>query len=152
MCWSCDHPQATHQDYLDLVRRQMIKDGWAVQYVEGRLPYAYTVGLGHAGLPELLLTGLPPEVSLRLLNTVAHYMIHEREPAPGDTMSLPDDWFGEFVEVAEPSAHLDVAADLCGQEIRALQLVWHDTDGHSPWCPDFNRGGPRQPVLGIRGG
>jgi hypothetical protein len=35
--------------------------------------------------------------------------------------------------------------------IRALQLAWRDGAGHSPWCPDFNRGGPRQPVLGIRG-
>lgn len=152
MCWSCDHPQATHQEYLDLVRQHLVKDGWAVQYVEGPSPYAYTVGLTDAGLPELLLTGLPPEISLRLLNAVAHYMIHEREPAAGDTMSLPDGWFGEFVAVTEPTAHLAIVVDLRGPHFRALQFVWRDTHGHSPWCPDFNRGGPRQPVLGMRAG
>ncbi|WP_396922587.1 DUF4262 domain-containing protein [Mycolicibacterium sp.] len=151
MCWLCDHPQATTQDYLDILRRQIAKCGWTVQYVEGRSPFGYTIGLSEVGLPELLVTGLPPETSLRLLNTVAGYLVHECVPAPGDTMSLPDGWFAEFVAVAEPTAHMGFAVRMCGPDIRALQLVWHDRDGHSPWCPEFNRGGPRQPVLGLRG-
>jgi len=40
-----------------------------VQYVESdRAPYAYTVGLREHGLPELLVTGLPPERTARLLD------------------------------------------------------------------------------------
>jgi hypothetical protein len=35
--------------------------------------------------------------------------------------------------------------------VRALQLVWRDDDGHSPWCPDFDGGRGSQPVLGKRG-
>lgn len=151
MCWICDHPEATRQDYLECLREKTFKRGWAVQYVEHeRRPFGYTIGLSEAGLPELLITGLEPLTTWKLLNTVAEYMVNETEPAPGDTITLPDDWFAEFVEVSEPTAHLGFAVELCGYDIRALQVVWHDRYGHSPWCSEFNRGGPRQPVLGIR--
>ena len=43
MCWMCDHPGATQQDYFDELRSRVQKHGWAVQYVEiDRAPYAYT--------------------------------------------------------------------------------------------------------------
>jgi hypothetical protein len=35
--------------------------------------------------------------------------------------------------------------------VRALQLVWRDERGHTPWCPDFDEGRGTQPVLGKRG-
>ena len=152
MCWQCDHPEATRADYRDVLRRKILEHGWAVQFVESdRTPFAYTIGLHPAGLPELLVTGLSPEWSLRILNTVADYLIRERVPTPGDTIQLPDGWLGEFVAVAQPDAHMGIAVELYGPEVRALQLVWWDEHGHSPWCPDFNKGGRRQPVLGLRG-
>lgn len=152
VCWLCDHPEATREDYHDVLRRKVRDRGWAVQYVESdRTPFAYTVGLHTAGLPELLVTGLSPDWAMRLLNTVARYVIDERVPAPGDTMVLPDNWHAEFVEVAQPDAHLTFAVELCGPDVRALQIVWRDEDDHSPWCPEFNKGGLRQPVLGVRG-
>jgi hypothetical protein len=46
---------------------------------------------------------------------------------------------------------MGLAVELYGTEVRALQLVWRDKDGHSPWCSEFNKGGRRQPVLGVRG-
>lgn len=151
MCWQCDHPGATRQDYLDVLRSTVMKNGWAVQYVEAEPPFAYTVGLAAAGLPELLITGLPPERSMLLLNTVADYLVRTAEPAPGDTMTFPDHTSAEFVEVSEPSVHMGWAAAFYGGPIRGLQVAWCDDHGHSPWCPDFNRGGRRQPVLGVRG-
>ncbi|MGE2726058.1 DUF4262 domain-containing protein [Mycolicibacterium pulveris] len=152
MCWQCDHPEATRADYHDVLRRIIRKRGWAVQFVESdRTPFAYTIGLHAAGLPELLVTGLSPDWSMRLLNTVANYLIRERVPAPGDTMQLPDGWQAEFVAVAAPDAHMGLAVELCGPEVRALQIVWRDKHGHSPWCPEFNKRGGRQPVLGVRG-
>lgn len=152
MCWLCDHPEATRADYHDVLRQTILRNGWAVQYVESsRNPFAYTVGLHEAGLPELLVTAVSPDWAMRLLNTVAAYMIRERVPAPGDTMELPQGWLGEFVAVAQPDVHLCFAVELYGPEVRALQLVWRDAHGHSPWCPEFNRGGVRQPVLGVRG-
>lgn len=59
MCWMCDHPEATAEEYLDEVYGIMLMHGWAVQHVEcERRPFAYTVGLTRRGLPELVVTGL----------------------------------------------------------------------------------------------
>ena len=151
MCWQCDHPGATRQDYLDVLHGIVATNGWAVQYVETEPPFAYTVGLSGAGLPELLITGLAPPRSMLLLNTVAQYMRDKTVPTAGDTMTFPDGSCAEFVRVATPDAHLGWAVAFHGGPIRALQIAWRDARGHSPWCPDFNEGGPRQPVLGIRG-
>jgi len=57
MCWTCDRPDASVQDYLDSLRTKMLKNGWAVQYIESdRTPFAYTIGLHDWGLPELLVS------------------------------------------------------------------------------------------------
>ena len=47
MCWQCDNPNSTIEDYLNELRRMMRDhDGWQVQFVEqDRKPFAYTVGL-----------------------------------------------------------------------------------------------------------
>ena len=67
MCWMCDHPEASAQDYLDVLRTKMRKNGWAVQYVESdRIRFAYTIGLHDWGLPELLVTGVSPPRASRL--------------------------------------------------------------------------------------
>ena len=34
MCWLCDHPDATSDDYLDCLRGLIAKNGWVVQYLE----------------------------------------------------------------------------------------------------------------------
>jgi hypothetical protein len=45
MCWQCDHPDGTLDDYLDGLRDTITDHGWAVQYVESeRRPCAYTIG------------------------------------------------------------------------------------------------------------
>ncbi|OBK76689.1 DUF4262 domain-containing protein [Mycobacterium sp. 1274761.0] len=152
MCWQCDHPGATTADWLDELHRTIRKRKWVMQYVEDdNKPFAYTVGLHKRGFAEYLVTGVTPERALRLLNAVANYTIHEVQPAPGDTMDLGDEEHLEFVEVAQPDAHLYAAIGLYGPEVRALQLVWRDSDGHSPWCPEFDGGRGSQPVLGRRG-
>ena len=35
MCWQCDNPDRTTDDYLDLLREIINGHGWAVQFVEG---------------------------------------------------------------------------------------------------------------------
>ena len=101
-------------------------------------------------MPELLVTGLPPGDALSLLNIVAQYMVDEVEPAPGDIMTFPNSPSAEFVRLTAPDVHMGWAVAFHGGPIRALQVVWRDEDSHTPWCPDFNQGGPRQPVLGMR--
>ena len=152
MCWQCDHPEATHADYLRKLRKTILKNRWAVQYVEDeRRPFAYTIGLHRRGFTEFLVTGVSPEQACKLLNSVADYTIREVQPNPGDTMNIAGEVDLEFVEVAQPDAHLVQAVNLYGHGVRALQLAWRDDRGHSPWCPDFDEGRGSQPVLGKRG-
>lgn len=151
MCWKCDHPDSTVEEWLDAIRELVDKHGWAVQYVESeRSPFAYTVGLHEHGLPELLVTGLPPQRTAYLLNNVAAYLMKGGRPIPGELMATPDGPPLEFVQVQQPDAHLYVAVTLYGPDVKALQLVWADEHGHRPWCARFSNGGVRQPVLGVQ--
>jgi hypothetical protein len=151
MCWQCDHPNATADDYLDELRMTMLEHGWAVQYVESdRTPFGYTVGLHDCGLPELMITGVSAERAGRLLNTVAKDMMGGTVLSPGQKIAIRSGPLVEIVEVANPDAHLKWAVAFGGQEVRALQLVWADGRGRWPWAAAFSDGRARQPVLGTR--
>src|SRR4051812_17788775 len=107
MCWRCDHPNATVDDYLDELRKTMLESGWAVQYVErSRTPFAYTVGLHDCGLPELLITGVSAQRATRLLNTVAKDMMAGKDLTPGQKVAVTSGPLMEIVELANPDAHL----------------------------------------------
>jgi Domain of unknown function (DUF4262) len=154
VCWQCDHPGATPDDFLNYLRTLVIQHGWAVQGVErDRMhpPWAYTVGLTPHGLPELVVTGLPIPKATRLLNDVATHVMHASAPDPGVQVRLRGGGpLIEIVRVAVPDAHLYAAIDLYGARVRALQIVHADGRGHWPWDRGYRgvRGG--QPVLGIR--
>ncbi|WP_123024896.1 DUF4262 domain-containing protein [Mycolicibacterium stellerae] len=152
MCWRCDHPNATADDYLDELRKAVREHGWAVQYVESdRTPFGYTVGLHDCGLPELLVTGVSAPRAERLLNTVAKDMMGGRVLSPGQKIAVRSGPLIEVVEVANPDIHMEWAVAFGGQELRALQLVWADGRGRWPWAAAFSDGRGRQPVLGKRG-
>ena len=153
MCWMCDHPDATVQEWLEAIHETVEKRGWAVQFVDSdRTPYAYTVGLHERGLPELLVTGLSPQPASHMLNSVAKYLVDGGKPIPGELISIGGGPLLEVVQVQQPDAHMDVAVALYGTDLRALQLVWPDDRGHRPWDPAFFNENARQPVLGVRVG
>jgi hypothetical protein len=53
MCWKCDHPGGTTEDYLAEMRDTMLEDGWAVQYVESdRMPVATRSARPATGCPN----------------------------------------------------------------------------------------------------
>jgi hypothetical protein len=107
MCWLCDHPEATRDDYYDLLLRKIRKKGWTMQYVESdRRPYAYTIGLHDWDAPELLMTGVSPQRAVRLLNMVAGRFVSGNVLAPGQQMALPDGPLIEIVAVDRPDAHM----------------------------------------------
>jgi hypothetical protein len=59
MCWLCENPEATWDDYVDQVRLSVAANGFSFVSVEGdrlRRGYLYTVGLTEHGEPELLVT------------------------------------------------------------------------------------------------
>lgn len=149
MCWLCDHPESTRDDYLNEIRAKILRCGWAVQYVESdRMPFAYTVGLTRDGLPELLMTGVAPRRAVRLLNSVAR---GEADPLIiGEQTTIPSGPVVEVVEVEHPDAHLYTAIEIFGPDVRAWQLVWADRRGRWPWAAEFNGGRAVQPVLGAR--
>jgi Domain of unknown function (DUF4262) len=151
MCWMCDHPGSTIDDYLDSVHAKILEHGWAVQFVENdRTPYAYTIGLYHHGLPELLVTGVSPQRAQRLLNSGAGIVMRDAPPTPGDRIQLPAGPLIEIVNVDHPDAHMGMAVAYFGAPFPALQLVWADGRGRWPWAGSFSDGRGRQPVLGMR--
>jgi Domain of unknown function (DUF4262) len=155
MCWMCDHPNATRQDYLKHLRSIITEVGWAVQAVEGgrnRAPYAYTVGLAARGKPELVVTGMAAYRAAKLLNQVAIHLLHATVPEPGEQVSLIGGPLIEFVAVERPSVHLGVACQFYGAKIRALQIVHADDHAHWPWDLGYRGGRGGQPVLGNRQG
>jgi len=125
-----------------------------VQYVEDRVPYAYTIGLAGHGLPEFLMTGVSPLRALEVLGglaeSAAEVVWDVDAPKPGARLALPGPTLIEVVEVEHPDAHMNVAIAIHGSEVRALQLVWADARGRWPWSPTFDNGRGTQPVLGVR--
>ena len=154
MCWQCDHPEATYEDFLAHIRRLIDVHGWAVHGVERtdvHPPWAYTVGLSQAGRPELVMTGMPLTRATALLNALAEHVMHAHPPKPGRRVTLRGGLPIEIVEVTDPAAHLLVAVSLYGPSIGALQVVHADNRGRWPWEHGYRgngRGG--QPVLGVR--
>lgn len=153
MCFRCDNPSSSREDYLSRVAELKRCHGWAVQGVEGdrfHPPWAYTVGLTDCGLPELVVTGMPIRKAARLLNIAAGHALHAPPLRHGEHVELPDGIKAEIVRLPQPDAHLPVALALCGPQVRAHQLVWADGRGRWPWEVGFRgtRGG--QPVLGPR--
>jgi hypothetical protein len=153
MCWECDHPECTHEDYLDHMQGLIDQFGWAVVGVErdgSYPPFAYTLGLTPRGRPELVVTGLAPPRATWLLNAVAPYVLDTAVPRPGEQVLLEGGPQMEVVSVAEPTAHLLVAVEFYGAGIQALQLVYADKRGRWPWEAAFRDHKGGQPVLGIR--
>jgi hypothetical protein len=153
MCWVCDHPGSTGQDYLEYLRGLLEQRCWiviGVQRDRHRPPYSYTVGLTDHGQPELVVTGLPQRRATDLLNDVAAHLLHAEAPAPGERVPLTGGPMLEIVQVTEPSVHLRVAAEFSGPQFTAIQLVYADDRGHWPWDCGFRGGRGGQPVLGAR--
>lgn len=153
MCWQCEHPGATWQDYLGHLRELLEEHCWIVQGVQRerhRPPYAYTVGLAARRRPELVVTGLPYDRAVDLLDRVAAHVVDADAPRPGEVLPLPGGSVAEIVRVAEPGVHLAVAAAINGPGFSALQLVYADERGHWPWDRGFRGGRGGQPVLGAR--
>ena len=124
MCWLCDHPNATRDDYAGVLRTKMLKNGWAVQYVESEpTPWAYTIGLHDWGQPELLVTGVSPPRACRLLNKVTGDALRGLALAPGEQIRVPDGPLVEIVEVDHPDVHM-------GWAIRWVVPTY----GRFSWC------------------
>lgn len=121
-------------DYLVELKKRIAKHGWVVQGVfptrdTDPPPFAYTIGLTIAGLPELIVSGLAPNQAEQVITVAASVHLGE-ELLPGtttnDVITIP------MRIMDAPRATLGFARKVCGRNTRAVQLVWPDKDGDWP--------------------
>lgn len=142
--------------------------GHAVQYVgpgdcstpgccgssEGQ-SFGYTVGLHgwDPSHPELLVFGLDPDMTRRVLNVVAAHVRTVHPLHDGTVLESPDWGFRLAVErVPNPAEILFSANDHFtmpyGRSVEAMQLSYDDMLGRFPWQPG-SRVADRQPRPGT---
>lgn len=158
---STPHPPATRAQldaFLERTRRTTHEHGFTVimtgeETPAGMLGLAYTVGLTAHDHPELMMTGLSPDLMHYVLNKIGRIVLDdktpivERIPLIGiieDHPVVPRALRPEAV-----SESLKVARALYGEThaVRALRIVWPDAEGHFPWDAGFDtRMAPLQPV------
>lgn len=136
---------AAHPDGIQGVVAKMdtiiASNGHAVLAIDhGGSVVAYTVGLAEAGWPEFVMTGLPYEVSLDLLNDAVRLMRgRERPAAAGEVMEKVASFplrvrrlEGHPATALKGAAARLRTAGLDPSGLQALQITWPDTDGHHP--------------------
>lgn len=123
--------------------------GTWIETPDGNVNMAYTVGLADAGLPELIVFGLPPEAATPMLNASA-----ERLRQGTLALDAPVEEIGNLPMVfkaVEPSVaqeHIIQANNRAGRELPAIQMIWPDPKGRFPWDPAFDtRFSLAQPLL-----
>lgn len=125
---------ARMQAYLLTCRETIARHGWMIQGVfpteeSPGVEFSYTVGLTAAGLPELVISGLPMNLAGTLLNDAARLSL-ATAVEPGDTITTIASV--AFNVIAAPKAEIGLARRLCGEHAKALQLIWPDDRGHYP--------------------
>jgi hypothetical protein len=138
---------------LDELRQLIAQHGWAVRHVVDPNParcLSYTVGLTAHLHPEVVMTGLPPDVAHTFLNSAGRIVVHEHGhfSAGEETSDLADGRAFPVIAVSDTSA-LTAVAGLYG-DVRAVQVVWADSRGKLPWEPGYANPPGSQPLLGPR--
>lgn len=140
-------------DRVEWLRGTIAEHGWAVQCVSDEDPslqLAYTVGLTAHGHPEIVMTGLPCDVSGAFLNHAGriivqeggHFVAGDHTNALADGPPLP-------VIAVEDTTSL-VGVELVYGTISAVQIIWTDSQGNLPWEPGWVNPPEAQRLLGRR--
>lgn len=140
-------------DPLDDLRQKMDTYGWAIRSVSDTDPancLSYTVGLSSHSHPEVVMTGLPPEVGTAFLNIVGEVVVRGggRFVAGEATTELADGPPMPVLDVVDKS-HLTAIDAICG-DVPVLQIVWPDSAGRLPWDAGYANPPESQPLLGPR--
>ncbi|MCW4386470.1 DUF4262 domain-containing protein [Salinibacterium sp. SYSU T00001] len=126
--------------------------GWAVRHVlaDGAAEqpsFSYTVRLTLRGWPELVIVGLPSDVTHAFLATAVDALMTGARFFPGlRTTALTESGDVMFI-AAEDVSGMTAAGYIVG-EFRALQLVWPDSKGTYPWEEGHRNVENAQPLLG----
>ena len=110
------------------------------EYDDRPPPFAYSVGLFGMGHPELVVTGLPALLMMRMINTVGARVRDGLALVPGQQLELDEVAPGLRVVVEElpnPGEILFSANRFYKRppeaSVDAFVLTWCDTSGHFPW-------------------
>jgi hypothetical protein len=138
---------------LDELRELIARHGWAVRHVVDADParcVSYTVGLTAHLHPEVVMTGLPPQVAHTFLNIAGDLVVrrHGHLAAGEEVTELSEGRAFPVITVADTSA-LTAVAELYG-DVHAVQVVWTDSRGRLPWDDDYANPPGSQPLLGPR--
>ena len=136
---------------VDDLRTKIESYGWAVRNVSDADPakcLSYTVGLTAHGHPEVVMTGLPPEVGTAFLNIVGEIVVREggHLTAGEATTQLADGPAMPVITVSDTS-ELTAVETIYG-DVLALQIVWTDSGGRLPWEPGYTNPPGSQRLLG----
>ena len=139
-------------DPVDDLRTKTDTFGWAVRNVSDADPaqcLSYTVGLTAYGHPEVVMTGLPPEVGQAFLNIVGEIVVREggQFTAGETTTELADGPAMPVIAVTDTSELTAVKA-IYG-DVPALQIVWTDSSGRLPWEAGYANPPGSQRLLGT---
>lgn len=132
--------------------------GWAVMNIfpgvddpDTVSPFAYTVGLAAHGYPELLITGLPPDLGHALLNKLA-VRVYDKAERFTHGQRVSDLLTGHDVVIVEGPATEEllprVAIALYGRDqVRLQQVVWPDLQDRFPWEDGYELDRHEQPLI-----
>lgn len=129
----------THYDAL------WVQQNIMVQWVHDDPTFAYTIGLSHHGLPELIVVGMPYQQSGVTLNLIAAWMYRNGAFKPGD---IDIDIFTaptKFGSVSPAEMEKRMTAFGPKRHGNALQVLWPDRRGIFPDEPGYMHS--PQPIL-----
>lgn len=139
--------------HIDVLIRHV---GWAVIKIVPSsaatfTPYAYTVGLTEHDLPELIISGLNPDLSQDLLNDLARRAHRTARPFTHlQTISDLLDSVNVVIIDGTPTDALQpniATARYTAPRVRLQQIVWPDRHGRFPWQPGCTITPHTQPLL-----
>ena len=146
----------THHDVMRHIDFLVGQVGWAVIKIvptgeDLSTSYAYTVGLTEHGLPELLISGLDPQLSQDLLNDLAR-RVHGTTQRFTHLQTIGDllRGFDAVIIDGAPTDALHAGLALArygAQRVRLQQVVWPDPQGRFPWQPGSTITAHAQPLL-----
>ena len=107
--------------------------------------FTYTVGLQDRGLPELILSGIPPQAAQIIVNEVAARLKEQGAPAEGQQIEglLQGGYLARFraLSEAEIEANLTIAchrsADMGREPPEAFQIIYQDLAHRWPEDPAY---------------
>lgn len=140
-------------DLVSNALAQISAGRWAVTGVFGDEtgpPVAYTTGLTEFGCPELLITGLDPELACRILNRAADLAIadeHFLDAGRLDGVLRPPYQLAALPAV--DTAELGVTRLLYGPDVPVIQLIWPDAGRRYPWDHGYANPADAQPLSGV---